>query len=227
LIATKKRITIQQGIKKTMKQGIQKTDIAHESESQKFIAEDVLALLKGRDREFLDKLFREVNPYLNRVCMANGIGQEDVSELIHQTWEKFFSNLEKFEGRSRISTFICGILFNKIREHRRLQKRFVFEEESQTFMDQAFTPDGWWKNAPSDPYRITESKQTAELIRDCLEGLTEQQITAFVMKEVEEETAEEICHVLDVNISHLRVLIFRAKDKIRKCLEGKMIEEHA
>jgi RNA polymerase sigma-70 factor (ECF subfamily) len=193
--------------------------------SEKFIDQDTLALLKNRDREFLEELFREVNPYLSRVCMANGISQDDVKELIQQTWEKFFSNLEKFEGRSQIRTFICGILFNKIREHRRMQKRFVLEEDSQKFMDDAFTADGWWRVAPSDPYRITELKQSAELIRECFDGLTEQQMTAFVMKEIEEENSEDVCNVLGVNVSHLRVLIFRAKDKLRKCLEGKVSVE--
>ncbi len=49
-------------------------------------------LLKKRDRAFLASLFRDVNPYLNRVCRANGFGQNDTKDLIHQTWEKFFSN---------------------------------------------------------------------------------------------------------------------------------------
>ncbi len=208
-----------------MKKTLSGIDALNKNASQNFIDESTLALLKSRDRDFLEELFREVNPYLNRVCLANGIVQDDVKELIHQTWEKFFSNLEKFEGRSQIRTFICGILFNKIREHRRMQKRFILEEDSQKFMDDAFTQDGWWKVAPSDPYRITELKQATEFIRECLDGLTEQQMNAFVMKEMEEENSEDVCNVLGVNVSHLRVLLFRAKDKLRKCLEGKVSAE--
>jgi RNA polymerase sigma-70 factor (ECF subfamily) len=204
-----------------MKTSVAKISTANENASQNFIDDSILALLKNRDREFLEKLFHEVNPYLNRVCMANGMGHEEVKELIHQTWEQFFSHLEKFEGRSQIRTFICGILFNKIHEHRRLQKRFVLEDDSQKFMDDAFTEDGWWKVEPTDPYRLVELKQAGEFIRECLDGLTEQQVTAFVMKEIEEENSEAVCNVLGVNVSHLRVLLFRAKDKLRKCLEGK------
>jgi RNA polymerase sigma-70 factor, ECF subfamily len=189
-------------------------------ESERLIDADVLSLLKKRDPVFLEQMFREVNPYLSRVCLANGIFQDDVRELIHQTWEKFFSNIEKFEGRSQIRTFICGILFNKIREHRRLQKRYVPEEDVQKFMDQAFTAEGWWKVAPSDPHRILELKQASELIKECMEGLSEQQKVAFVLKEVEEENSATICNILGVKVSYLRVLLFRAKDKLRKCLEG-------
>ena len=195
-------------------------------ESDKWIDPELLELLKKRDPKYLEVLFIEVNPYLTRVCMANGIFQDDVSELIHQTWEKFFSNIEKFEGRSQIRTFICGILFNKIREHRRLQRRFVTEEDSEKFMNDAFTAEGWWKVAPSDPHKITEMRQASDFIKECMEGLSEQQMAAFVMKEVAEENSEDICNVLGVNVSHLRVLLFRAKDKLRKCLEGKSYVEH-
>ena len=92
-------------------------------------------------------------------------------------------------------------------------------------MDHAFTKDGWWKTAPSDPYRITELRQAADFVKECIEGLSEQQMAAFVMKEVEEEESENICNVLGVNVSNLRVLLFRAKDKLRKCLEGKVSAE--
>lgn len=142
--------------------------------------------------------------------------------MIHQTWETFFLNLNKFEGRSQIRTFICGILFNKIREFRRQLGKTQYEDDSERVMNHAFTSEGWWKIIPHSPDRIIELQQSSQFIQDCLEGLSEQQKAAFVMKEVEEESSEEICHILGVNVTHLRVLLFRAKDKLRKCLEGRV-----
>jgi len=204
-----------------------KPSTAKKNESERVLDAEVMNLLKNRDTAFLETVFREVNPYLTRICLANGIYQDDVGELIHQTWERFFSNLDQFGGRSQIRTFICGILFNKIHEHRRLQKRYVPEEEPQKFMDDTFTPDGWWKVEPLDPHKMAESKQISDFIKDCISGLTGQQMAAFVMKEVEEENSENICNVLGVSVSYLRVLLFRAKDKLRKCLEGKVSTEEA
>ena len=203
-------------------EAIQKKSIAVKAASECIVDAQTLDLLKNRDGAFLEKLFREVNPYLTRVCLSNGLFADDVNELIHQTWEKFFSNLEKFEGRSQIRTFICGILFNKIREHRRLQKRFAPEEDVQKIMDESFTEEGWWKLPPTDPQKLVELRQTSEFIRECMDGLSEQQMRAFVMKEVEEESSDDVCNVLGITGSHLRVLLFRAKDKLRKCLEGKV-----
>ena len=81
-----------------------------------YLTDDVIALLRKRDVDFLASLFIQINPYLVRVCSASGIRNENSEEVIHQTWERFFTNFEKFEGRSQIRTFICGILFNKIKQ---------------------------------------------------------------------------------------------------------------
>jgi RNA polymerase sigma-70 factor (ECF subfamily) len=189
------------------------------------IDETTLILLKNRDRIFLEALFREVNPYLGRVCAANQIYRENADEVIHQTWEKFFTNIEQFEARSKIRTFICGILFNKIREYRRAEGKTIYEDDSEKVMSNSFSPDGWWKVAPHSPQKILELKQSGDFIKECMEGLTEQQKAAFFMREIDDDSADSICGVLDVSMTHLRVILFRAKDKLRKCLEGKANED--
>jgi RNA polymerase sigma-70 factor (ECF subfamily) len=187
--------------------------------------EATLTLLKNRDHAFLTELFKEVNPYLGRVCAANSIYRENADEVIHQTWEKFFTNVEKFEGRSKIRTFICGILFNKIREYRRAEGKTVYEDDSEKVMSHSFTADGWWKTPPPNPQKLLELKQAGVFIKECMEGLTEQQKAAFFMREVDDDSADSISTVLEVSVIHLRVILFRAKDKLRKCLEGKTSEE--
>ena len=192
-----------------------------------FLDEKTMALLRSRDQQFLGDLFTQTNPFLLRVCRSSGIRDENAEEVIHATWERFFTNLEKFEGRSQIRTFLCGILFNKIREHRRAEGRTVYEEDSEQVVNSAFTTDGWWKVAPHDPLKLAEIREAGQFIKDCMEGLSEQQKAAFVMREVDEDDSDDICNVLGVNVSHLRVLIFRAKDKLRQCLEGKVAVERS
>jgi RNA polymerase sigma factor (sigma-70 family) len=186
------------------------------------LSSEYLRRLKARESGVLDELFRTINPRLFALLAANGILAESAEDLVHQTWERFFTNLEQFEGRSELSTFICGILVNKMREHRRAQRRLILEEDNESIMQNAFTPEGWWKVEPRDPAALMESAEVAKFIEECLAGLNESQSTAFVLKEVEGERSEEICNVLQVSVSNLRVLIFRAKEKLRLCLEGKL-----
>ena len=183
---------------------------------------DELRLLKEREPRFLAGLFQDVNPYLVRVCAANGIFGDEASELIHQAWEKFFENLEKFEGRSQLRTFICGILFNKIREDRRRLNRVTPEENIESILDERFAVDGHWQTPPPDPLRLIELREAGHIVQECLEGLNEKQLNAFLLMEVEEENPEDVCNILEVTVSHLRVLLFRAKEKLRLCLEGRL-----
>ena len=192
------------------------------SKKQQFASSEILRLLKNRDAYFLGKMFREINPVLLRVLAANGLYAETAEDVVHQTWERFFTNLDQFEGRSELRTFVCGILINKIREHRRAAGRIVLDEDSEAVMARTFTAEGWWNAGPADPSAVVYSSQLSVFIGECLDGLTELQKSAFVLKEVEQEESPEICNVLGVSVSNLRVLIFRAKDKLRQCLEGKI-----
>ena len=161
-----------------------------------------------------------MNPRLVRVLASKGIFAESAEEIIHECWETFFTNLNKFEGRSKIRTFVFGILINKIREHRRRTNRIDYEEDSEKIFERSFTQDGWWITDPPDPYRIVANQQLGASIQECLEGLTDSQKAAFLLIESEGESAEDACNIMNVSVSNLRVLIFRAKDKLRACLEG-------
>lgn len=179
-----------------------------------------LVKLKNRDSLFLSELFTDMNPKLLRMMASKGIYAESAEEIVHQCWETFFANLDKFEGRSKIRTFVFGILINKIREDRRRSNRIDFEEDSEKVFERSFTKDGWWVNEPTDPHRIIENRQLGDSIEDCLEGLTDAQRAAFLLIESEGESSESACQIMGVSVSNLRVLIFRAKDKLRACLEG-------
>ena len=152
---------------------------------------------------------------------SKGLFAESAEEIVHECWETFFVNLDKFEGRSTVKTFLFGILINKLRENRRRTNRIDYEEDSEKVFERSFTQNGWWANDPVDPYQLMANQQLGQSIQNCLEGLTDQQRYAFLLIESEGETSETACEIIGVSLSNLRVLIFRAKDKLRACLEGK------
>lgn len=191
-------------------------------ESVQKINPEQMRLLKARDPVFLKQIFTEVNPYLFKVLGANKIFSESAEELIQETWRIFFEGLEQFEGRSQIKTYVTGILINKLREHRRFYKKMNSEEDNEKIFQKSFTDDGWWINDPADPQKLMQSSQTLKFIEECLESLLESQKDAFVLKEIDQENTSEICNILNVTVTHLGVLLFRAKEKLRLCLQGKV-----
>ena len=183
-----------------------------------------LEKLHSRDPDFLREIFERINPVLFRVLGAQKIFHEKAEELVQQTWERFFTNLEKFEGRSEIQTFVCGILLNKVREERRRSNKIVLEDDLENSVAGSFHENGLWAKAPADPSDLKYHQELGAFIDECLEGLTEQQKAAFVLREVHDEESEDIAVTLGVSLTNLRVLLFRAKEKLRLCLTGHLGE---
>lgn len=179
-----------------------------------------LAGIRARDPRALTALFTEMNPCLLRLVMSKGIFADVAEEIVHECWETFFQAIDRFEGRSTIRTFVFGILINKIREHRRRSQKLDYREDSEAVFRGTFTADGWWSRAPADPQRILENSALGQQITSCLDGLTDSQRNAFLLIESEDQMPENVCKILGVSLTNLRVLIFRAKKKLRECLEG-------
>lgn len=198
-----------------------KPSLSATTSKRKFVEEAcVIQKLKCRDPIFLADLFTQLTPSLMGVLASKGIFAESAEEIAHECWDAFFASLDKFEGRSKVRTFVFGILINKIRENRRRTRRIDLVEDSEKVFDHSFTQDGWWVNVPSDPYLVLCNQQLGLAIQDGLSGLPETQKSAFLLIESEGETCSSTCSIMGVSSSSLRVLIFRAKNKLRRSLEG-------
>ncbi len=181
----------------------------------------LLSRLRARDEALLTELFRELNPYFLRVLAGRGLTGAHAEEIVCETWLTFLSKLDAFEGRSTVKTYLTGILLHKAQEHLRRQKReSPPEEDLETLYEKSFTAKGKWKTPPKDPFEVFGERELRELVEKCLEGLSPQQRNVFVLKELEGENTEIICESLKISVSNLGVLIFRAKEKLKRCLAG-------
>ena len=74
---------------------------------------------------------------------------------------------------------------------------------------------------PRGPEQDADVKEIADLIAHCLEDLPAQQKAAFLLREVDQEESDSICNALEITDTHLRVLLFRARNRLRDCIEKK------
>lgn len=155
---------------------------------------------------------------------ARGLGfsESDAEELVQDTFSSFLNAVERFEGRSKIRTYLFGILYNKASEMRRGKMREEATENMEEIFGKRFDARGQWGSFPRGPEEIALSKEVEGWIEECSEGLPLNQRTAFYLKEVERETTESICKILGVSVTHLGVLLFRARNNLRECLGKKM-----
>jgi RNA polymerase sigma-70 factor (ECF subfamily) len=178
-----------------------------------------LAALRARRPEAVAKAVREHAAVLLRAALGLGHGLSEAEELVQASFAAFLERLPSFEGRSSVRTYLFGILYNKALEAGRKRSRELAVDPADEVFDGRFDGAGHWSRAPLGPDQEADAAETARLLAACLAGLPPQQRAAFQLKEVEGLDSLEACNALGVESTHLRVLMFRARAKLRECLE--------
>lgn len=183
---------------------------------------ELIAAFRSRDFKALECLVKEYTEMLLKGALGLGFRDQQADDLVQSVWETFFDVASTFEGKSQLKTFLFGIMINKAREQRRDQKRDANHDPIDQVMEERFDTQGHWSNPPMAPDRFVDAVQKMNIIQDCLELLPVNQRAAFCLREVEDLESPEICKMLDVSVTNLGVLLFRAKNRLRECVEKKV-----
>ena len=161
-------------------------------------------------------------PQILRAARGAGLDPARAEDATQATFATFIERAADFEGRSHVRTWLFGILYRKVAEARRGLERDQKGDNIDDVIETRFKPDGTWRNPPQ-PLGL-HGAEVRELIEECLDALPTAQRMSFVLREIEEMATEEICKILDVTRTNLGVLLFRGRNRLRECLEGKGVE---
>lgn len=106
-------------------------------------------------------------------------------------------------------------------ERRRKRGQARQHDPIDEVFESKFDSNGKWSAPPQDLLRLMESKRLGEAIAHCLDGLPLTQRSVFVLREMEGVETEEVCKILEVTITNMGVLMHRARNRLRECLEGR------
>jgi len=192
------------------------------------------ALRAGSEEAFADLIDRH-HSGLVRLAISH-VGDRSVAEeVVQEGWIAVLRGIDRFEGRSRISTWLYRIVSNlaktrAAREHRsvafsrlddgRSEGDTVFEE--RFFPPEASDRAGMWISPPGGWDGHEERLMTREALavaESAIQQLPERQRTVIVMRDVEGLDAEAVRNVLEISATNQRVLLHRARIKVRDALE--------
>src|SRR5215472_1703311 len=152
-------------------------------------------------------------------------------DLVQETFLAAIKARESFGGRSSERAWLFGILRNKLVDYYRRQGREIpmadlevpFPEEQGAFGSSGLGKDGWvHSSAPKaweTPEEVLVDKEFQEVLKRCLSRLPEKVAQAFLLREIDGVSSEEICKDLGVSPNNLWVMLHRARMGLRKCLE--------
>lgn len=145
-------------------------------------------------------------------------------------------NAASFNRRSALKTWVFAILKNKIADQlhkgsRMIEaSRLLRDNEDEENLDMLFDTKGFWQvderpAAWSQPMDAVKNDHFWRVFETCLNGLPENQARLFMMREFIELESNEICETLNISTSNLHVMLYRARLRLRECLENRWFNE--
>jgi len=184
---------------------------------------EFLENLKKRDSETISFLFDQYYDSLVKGAIKQGLAFDQAEQVVQNTWSTFFESVENFKGNSHIRTYLFGIMLNKCKETFRDNKKYTHDYDDQ-YIETLFDEYGSYQQEPEDPVNWLQNNELGKIILEELDYLPENQRLAFILKEIESMSSNEICNILNVSNTNLGVLIYRAKMSLRVSIERRLKE---
>ena len=188
---------------------------------------ELLKRLLAGDQQAFCELVTTYQSAMRAVAYAI-VGNRHADEIVQDAWLSVVRNLSGFEGRSSLKTWLLTITANAAKNRYKQNRREVLLDDLPsphgTIGDDRFSSDGHWLLAPLAWHQDSpEALLTEDELRECLErtliSLPQLQSSVLVLRERQGLELEEICNLLELSLSNVRVLIHRARLKVFATVE--------
>lgn len=193
---------------------------------------DLITRLRNGDEGAYRALFRERHARLIALARSFVGDTGTAEEVVQETWLAVINGIGTFEGRSRLSTWITGILLNKARarvhrDHRLISfADLVREEAAAPAMEpERFLADGHWAVPLAlwdevHPERIVAGRELWRHVTDAIETLPPVQRAVVILRDVEGQDPADVCRMLGLSEANGRVLLHRARARLRILIDA-------
>jgi RNA polymerase sigma-70 factor, ECF subfamily len=197
----------------------------------------LVAAIRSGDEDAFAALVDAYSPILLRVAMTHVPSHAVAEEVVQETWIGVMRGVHRYEGRSPLKSWIIGILRNTAKTRGERERRTVpFSsltgnegDDGPILEPERFLPSnhtrypGHWAIAPT-PWPVPEegllAGETMEIIEGVIRELPPAQRAVISMRDVEGWPAHEVCEALEVSPGNQRVLLHRARTRVRAALES-------
>jgi RNA polymerase sigma-70 factor (ECF subfamily) len=201
----------------------------------------LLDALRAGDEDAFVALVTRYHASLKRVARAYVSTDAVAEEVVQETWLAVVDGLDRFEQRATLKTWLFHILANKAKTRGVRERRSVpFASLGPADAQPSVPPDrfqaegdawpGHWAVPPrpwEDPERRLQSLEARERLRAAIGALPETQQAVLTLRDVEGLEADEVCTLLELSAGNQRVILHRARARVRAELERYFEEELA
>jgi len=193
----------------------------------------VARLRTGEERAYRE-LVRRHHTRLVRLAQTFCGVRATAEEVVQDSWVTVFTTIEAYAGVAPLKSWIAGIVVNKARARAVRDGRmrsfsdFLRDEggeETSSLDESRFSSGGNWADPPlpwdgMTPERDVGGREVLSLLGDALDRLPPAQRAAVLLRDVEGQEPQEVCRLLGISEGNLRVLLHRARIKLRASLDA-------
>ena len=197
--------------------------------------ERVLAALRAGDEEAFLGLVQRLHPSMLHVALAFVSSRAVAEQVVQEAWLGVLQGLAQFEGRSSLRRWIFGILSNcartrGVREARSVPLSSLGAEDDEPAVDPSrFRPPdhshwpGHWSSPPTPwPEEQLLRREAVEAVERAVQELPPGQRAVITLRDIQGCESAEVCDVLGISEGNQRVLLHRARSKVRAHLEQRL-----
>lgn len=197
----------------------------------------LIEALKARDEAAFIQLVTRYQGPLLRLALVYAGSHAVAEEIVQDTWLAVLQGIERFEGRSSFKTWLFRILVNRARTRSEREGRtlpFSALADATETDEPAVPPDrffpaddpDWpfhWSAPPKgwggSPEQQLITRETLDMIERAIRALPPAQREVITLRDVDGLSSEEVCNVLGISETNQRVLLHRARSRVRSALE--------
>ena len=196
----------------------------------------LVAALRNGDEAAFNRLIDMYHASLVRLARSYVSDRAVAEEVVQETWLGVIRGIDRFEGRSSLKTWIYRILTNTAQKRGARERRTVpfsallsaddgddgvvdsdrFQAEGALWAGHWASPPSSWGSAPEERLLAGEARA---LIEGTIATLPDSQRQVITLRDVDGWSSQEVCNVLDITEVNQRVLLHRARSKVRQTLE--------
>ncbi|MEP7060584.1 MAG: sigma-70 family RNA polymerase sigma factor, partial [Actinomycetota bacterium] len=197
---------------------------------------DLIGRLRAREEAAFMMLVERLQPALIRVARMYVQSQAVAEEVAQETWLGVLQGIDRFEGRSSLRTWIFRICTNIAKTRGQREGRSTpFATLAGEDLDAPSLPESLfqgpngaypnhWSSLPADwtalPQERLDGAELRRVIGSAIEGLPPMQAEVIRLRDVLGWTSEEVRNALDISETNQRVLLHRARAKVRSAVES-------
>lgn len=186
----------------------------------------LVAALRAGDETAFRRLAAALHPALLRLARVHVPSDAVAEEAVQDTWLAVLRGLDRFEGRSSLKTWIFRILMNRARtagaHERRSGGDEVLPPPDRFLPEEHPTHPGHWAEPPApwgdDPEQALLRREAMERLWQAVEALPPRQRAVLILRDIEGLTPAEACNILGLSETNHRVLLHRARTRVREAL---------